>query len=186
MASLRCLVLMLLAAPSTAATLDQHTFDFIDGHARYRFSATLAAPPDDVYRVLTAPELLGRINAGIRNSEIIARESTNQWTRRVLMQQCVIGICFDLQFVEHVEATGDGILELTQVRNAGSFREGRARWQVGAVAANTTRLTMEADQVPSFWIPPVIGPFLMRRAFLREVGDTILRIEAIARHETVR
>jgi hypothetical protein len=34
---------------------------------------------------------------------------------------------------------------------------------------------------PDFWIPPGIGPYLIKRKFRNNGGDAIDRIEAIAR-----
>ena len=33
---------------------------------------------------------------------------------------------------------------------------------------------------PDFWIPPIIGPLLIKRSLLREAEYTIDRIEALA------
>jgi len=39
------------------------------------------------------------------------------------------------------------------------------------------RLTME----PAFWVPPAIGPYLIKRKLRNDGGDAINRIEEIAR-----
>jgi hypothetical protein len=48
--------------------------------------------------------------------------------------------------------------------------------------AGLSRIVLDCEVVPSFWIPPVIGPWVIKRKMLEEGRETILRIEALAAH----
>lgn len=177
---------LLLAQPASAAALDDHAFEFADGRSRYHFTARLQAPAAEVRKTLVDPARIVRTNDAIRDSRVVARASDGSFVREIRMEQCVIGICFDIRFVEEVRETTDGVLAVTQLPNTGSFRRGDASWTVTSLGTGLTLLSMQADQEPSFWVPPIIGPFLMRRTFEREVRETLRKIEQVSNAATIR
>lgn len=174
-----CALLLAGAAPA-AAELEDHAFDFTNGCSRYHFTARLRAPAAEVLQTLVDPARIAQTNNDIRTSRVLSRASDGSFVREVGMQQCVIGICFNIRFVERVREDGPGALAVAQLPNAGTFRRGDARWTVASLPGGVTLLSMRAEQEPSFWVPPVIGPYLMRRTFEREVRETVGRIEDIA------
>lgn len=173
-----------LSAP--AATLESHAFEFAAGRSTYHFEALVQAPAAEVSETLVNPGRIARTNDGIRESRVVSRDADGSFVREIRMEQCVIGICFDIRFVEEVREAGDGILEVRQLPNVGTFRRGNARWTVTSLGNGETRLTMQADQEPSFWVPPIIGPYLMRRAFEHEVRETVRKIEEISSAASLR
>ena len=177
---------LLMTLPARAAELDEYAFDFEDGCSRYHFTARVQAPLDDVRRTLLEPARIAGTNDGIRHSRLVSRAADGSFVRDILMQQCVVGICFDIRFVEKVREENPGTIDVTQLPNAGSFRRGDARWTVRALAEGVTQVSMQANQEPSFWVPPIIGPYLMRRTFAREVRETVQKIELVANAEAVR
>jgi hypothetical protein len=79
-----------------------------------------------------------------------------------------------------VDFLPNGDIVTTVVPGEGNFRRGATVWRIEALSARTSRITMEADQEPDFFVPPVIGPFIMKRKFQREVTETTRRIEEVA------
>ena len=177
---------LLMTLPALAAELDDYAFDFADGCSRYHFTARVRAPVDEVRRTILEPARIAGTNDGIRHSRLVSRAADGSFVRDILMQQCVIGICFDIRFIEKVREDQAGAIDVTQLPNTGSFRRGDARWTVQALAEGITQVSMQANQEPSFWVPPIIGPYLMRRTFEREVRETVQKIELVANAETVR
>ena len=55
-------------------------------------------------------------------------------------------------------------------------------WRLEPLDETTTRISVEANQTPDFWIPPVIGPLVFKRAFVREVRETGRNIEREAQN----
>jgi hypothetical protein len=47
-------------------------------------------------------------------------------------------------------------------------------------------MVMEADQEPDFWIPPVLGPLILKHTFTSEVQETLMKIEQLANAAAVR
>ena len=56
------------------------------------------------------------------------------------------------------------------------------RWQVQA-EDDRTRLHYTAEVVPNFFIPPLIGPPVVKYFLRREIQLTAIEVEALARHE---
>ncbi len=44
-----------------------------------------------------------------------------------------------------------------------------------------TRVTYELHMDPKFWVPPAIGPFMLKRKLRNASGDALDRIEQVAR-----
>lgn len=93
------------------------------------------------------------------------------------LNHCVLVFCFDLYFVENVEELGDGTITTTVIPAESNFRAGYSTWRIDAISATVTRISVEAEQQPDFWIPPLIGPLVFKRAFMKEVRETGIKIE---------
>jgi hypothetical protein len=118
-------------------------------------------------------------------SEVLERYDDTRLRRRLWLNHCVLVFCFDLYFVEDIEILADGSIKATVIPAASNFRRGESLWRVEAIDASRTRVAVAAEQEPNFWIPPVIGPMLLKRAFMREVRETAVNIEREARNVTL-
>ena len=72
-----------------------------------------------------------------------------------------------------------GHLTTTIVPEESTFFDGTANWQIEALGDGHTRISVSARQTPRFWIPPVLGPLLLKRVFMKEVAETCANIERI-------
>ncbi len=162
-----------------AAELERAEIGFEGSTYHYTFVALLEGGGDAVHGVVTDYERLARINDDITASRVLERYPDGSFKRLLRLKSCVIGICFDLDFVERVTVSADAITT-TIVPGEGNFRDGTAEWRIEPVGQGQTRMTVVATQTPKFWIPPVIGPWVLRRVFLREVQETCEKIEQLA------
>ena len=177
---------LLLSATATAASMLESTqFDFNGPQYHYRFSARIAAPAAAVRAVVNDVDQLAQTNDSIRLSRVLSRDADGSWVRQLRLRQCVLVFCFDIDFVERVREDPNGDLRTTVLPGRGNFRQGEAVWQITPLADGSTRMVMEARQEPDFWIPPVLGPLIMKRTFTHEVEETIVNIERLARAHAV-
>lgn len=170
-----------LGAAAGAAEVERADLHFANGAYRYLFSATLAAEEKAVRAVVADFDRLGRLNDDIITSRVIARYSDTQLKRQLLLKHCLLVFCFNLDFVELVEILPNGDIETRIVPEESSFHRGTSVWRIAAVDSTHTRVTLEADQAPRFFIPPIIGPLVIKGSFLREVNETLQKLEAAAR-----
>jgi len=80
--------------------------------------------------------------------------------------------------VQDVTLVDSHTVVAVMVPGAGDFRGGNARWKITADGA-ATELQFSETFEPDFWVPPVIGTWLIERELVREVAETATYIEGI-------
>lgn len=170
-----------LACNAIASEVKQSNITFAGNAYQYQFTIELDAPIDVVRDIVTDYENLVRINDDVVKSEILERYDERRLKRRMWLNHCIFVFCFDLYFVEDVEDLDDETITTTVIPAESNFRTGYSKWRIDAVSATVTRISVEAEQQPDFWIPPVIGPLVFRRAFMKEVRETAIKIEREAK-----
>lgn len=174
------LLCVLLAGAPGAATLDRAEFRFEQQHYHFEYSAHLAADVDAVRRVMTDYDRLSRLNDDVIVSRVLARFGERSVKRQVLMKHCVLVFCFDIDLVEQIDVQPDGEIIAVVVPGEGSFRSGRTTMRIEADPAGGTRVTSATEQQPDFFVPPLLGPMIMKRSFVAEITETTRRVEALA------
>ncbi|MGD9603149.1 MAG: SRPBCC family protein [Gammaproteobacteria bacterium] len=165
------------------ADLERTEIWFSNGAYRYFFAATLDADADAVRRVVSDFDHMARLNDGIVESRLLERYDARTLKRRLRLEHCLLFFCFDIAFVERVEILPNGDIETTILPDESTFRRGTAVWRIAALEPGRTRVSLEADQAPKFWIPPLIGPLVIKRSFIKEVTETVARIERFANEQ---
>ena len=98
------------------------------------------------------------------------------------MEGCVLFWCRYFVRIGYLEL--DPIDEVRALVDAerSDFRFSYERWQLSAEGGRT-RLVYEFEMIPDFWVPPVLGPYYIKRALRRGGVRAAQRIEALARGE---
>ena len=65
-------------------------------------------------------------------------------------------------------------LEFRAIR--GNMRSMRGEWRIGKTVSGIL-LEYSAELEPSFWVPPLIGPAVMRRDIAAQIGGVVREIE---------
>ncbi len=169
-----------IARAAPAVEVERAEIRFVGRAYHYHFSALLAADAADVRAVVTDYDRLARINDNVVTSRLIERYGPTSLKRQLLIKQCLLVFCFDLNFVERVDFLPNGDITTDILPRESNFRSGTSVWRIVPVAPASTRVTLEASQEPDFWIPPIIGPLIMKRTFLAEVRETTAKIEQLA------
>ena len=174
------IVVTLLLIPAFAGVTEQAAFRYENGFLDYQFSASLEGSNKTVYDVITDYDHLERLNNHIYESRILTRYGPYSLKRLIEMKYCVLRFCFNLTFVETVEETADTVTA-TIVPEESTFKKGFVEWRIVPVSESHTRLEVRAKQAPDFWIPPLIGPAILKRLFLQEVRDTVTNLERVVK-----
>ena len=162
-----------------AVEIERADIRFDDNTYHYTFKTVIGASAARVRTVVSDYDQLGALNNSIVESRLLERYGPRDFKRLLALRQCVLRFCFDLRFVEHVKEHENGFTT-TVIPAESTFLDGVAEWRLSALGGNRTRLTISASQTPDFWIPPVIGPFILKRVFLSEVTETCTNIERLA------
>ena len=144
----------------------------------YRLSITarVDAPLAVVYQLITDFTNLSAINPSIEESQVLASEDARRQRVRSVIKVCILVFCKRVEQVQDVNLIDSRTLEATMVPGAGDFRGGLARWEFTPDGDGTLLHFTEVFE-PDFWVPPVIGPWLIEKKLVNEVAETAMYIE---------
>jgi len=151
------------------------------GHYLLHLEMRLAAALDSVYAVLLDFDNLSSLNDSIIGSQLLEKNAQHY---RVLLitKGCLWFFCRQVKQVQTVMELGRGYLTSTTDPAVSDLASGKVLWHVRPDPRQEgwTLITYSADFEPGFWVPPLIGPWLMKRRLLQEGRETIFGIEAQA------
>jgi len=173
------LLLPALAAPATILRTEA-THD--DDRYKLTFEVVLNAERDKVWNIMTDYDRLPRVSKVIVESRILKKEDENRHRVGVTLHACVLIFCKTMNKVVDILARPRDDIVVTGVPALSDFRYSVEHWQVSAEGANT-RLHYTAEMVPDFFVPPLIGPWMVKYFLKREITATAIQVEALASHE---
>ena len=175
---MRRVVFCLLLAPLLAAAgevLDAQVVEH-DGHYRVAISARIDAPPAVVYQAITDFNNLAAINPSIVESEVLLAISPRKHRVKTVIRVCILIFCKKIRQVQDIEQVNDSLITAVTLPGSSDFKSSTAQWQLAAWE-DTTGLHFTQTFEPDFWMPAVIGPWLIERTLVREMVETAMYIE---------
>ena len=142
--------------------------------------ALVEVPAARVRELLTDYDHLGRVNEAIEESQVLLTRAPGDYRVRTVTLACVFFFCKRIRQVQDVVEAADGSITATVLPSQSDFRHGYARvnlWREGG----GTRVLIRSEVEPDFWIPPIIGPWLIKRKLRLETLETVANLERIGR-----
>jgi hypothetical protein len=162
-----------------AAQVEGITVAHRDDGFKITFDAVVDAPTRQVYEVLADYARLGKLSPIITAISVdVAPTGRGQRVRSVI-KTCVWFFCRQIVQVEDVMEPDANTIIAHIVPGAGDFESGSFIWRVTNEGPHT-RLHYEATRVAAFWIPPLIGPWVIRRTVREELESSIVMLERLA------
>ena len=146
--------------------------------------ALVNVPEPRVRELLTDYNDLGKINPAIEVSEILKTREPGDYQVRTVTEACVWFYCKRIHQVQDVIEAEDGSVTATVIPELSDFRNGYARlnlWQ----EPGGTRVLIRSEVEPDFWIPPLIGPWLIKRKLRSEALETVHNLERVAQQDAL-
>jgi hypothetical protein len=168
----------LLAAPAGAYDIDTLAVTHDDGHYTVDFSVRLAAPAEKVRALSTDYANLAQLSDLVAESRILA-VSGNTTRLKLVLRACVLFLCKSVGRVEDVVAEPNGDITTRALPEQSDFRVAAERWRI-LPEGTGTRFLYRAELEPAFFVPPIIGPLVMRRVLARELRESAVRFEQLA------
>jgi hypothetical protein len=165
---------------AAAARIDRLEVDRSADAYRVAMEVSLDAPPDRVWGVLTDFARLGRLSPAFREVEVLAAPPRDLARVRTLTRFCVLVFCRDNEQVQDFRHPGPRTLSALVDPALSDLREGEAYWRLDPDGPGT-RMHFRARFVPDFWVPPLIGPWAIKRTLVHEAETVSARLERIAR-----
>lgn len=142
------------------------------------------APPTAVFRALQDYATMARYNPDLRSVRVEPDASPGRVRLFTNVHVCVLVFCKMMHQEQIMTATPSadgGALHAELV--AGDFKGGSGLWVVRPCpkAPAASCLDVRIVLVPAFWVPPVIGPWVIRRKMAEEARRTSAGLERTAR-----
>src|SRR5690625_4487319 len=177
---LLCLCLMFVPAVSLAA--DVHSLSVKDNDGSYVVDLRIRinAGPQALYKVLTDYNRLDRINPAISYARLLPTPDGTPPKLKSKIHMCILFYCRNLIQVQKMYAT-PGFVRAVIVPGESDFKKGSAYWRLKARGTGATLMHFHADMTPDFWVPPLIGPWMIKRVLRSEAVRTARALESVAR-----
>ena len=173
------IVLLLALTTVTAGEIENAEVVHHEGVYTLDLSVVLSSDFEPVYDILTDHEQLHRISEVLVDTRLITEPGSPSKRRRLVTETCILFFCFAAVMVEDVRITEDRIATRI-IPLLSDYRSGQTIWQVAPSGPNHSRIKLHVELEPAFWIPPLIGPYVMKKKMESEARKTIHNIEVLA------
>ncbi|MGE5624667.1 MAG: SRPBCC family protein [Bacillota bacterium] len=178
-----CLALYLASGPVAAAQFYSLQVSHDDGVYRMVADIHLAAPPEQVYKVLTDYAHLSRISPSVVKSSLVQRLDAATALVYTDTRVCIFIYCRHARELQRIVQLSPEDLSAEVVpKPENNIKSGSALLHVEAERGGT-RLHWELAIEPGFWVPPLIGPVLLSGSLRAEGERSAAGIEKLAREE---
>ena len=176
------LALPLLLWLNTVAAAEMRSINVEHHKGRYTVSSEVwfDASVKQVFEVFRHWDLSTQFSSAIVESRDIAADEYGRPGYYVRNEGCLLFFCKSFVRQGYVELEVNEELRAFGNPELSDFKLSNETWTFIAEDGGTVvryQLLME----PDFWVPPGIGPYLIKRKFRNNGGDAIDRIEQIAR-----
>ena len=138
------------------------------------------APVDAVFAVLIDYDHYDRISSVFQESRYLERNPDGSGVVYTKARGCVAFFCTTVERVERLEVVPGAEIVATVIPEQSDARYSRAQWRLEPDGQGTL-LHYELEMEPDFWIPPLIGPPMVRHALRQGGARAATRIENLAR-----
>jgi hypothetical protein len=150
-----------------------------DGRYLVKFNVHINAAQATVRRYLTDYAQYTRLSDSIRESRVLSIHSPDRARVALTLDACILMFCKTLNVVRDVETRANGDLVTVADPRESDFRYAHERWRIIGDGTGT-RLDYDAELVPSFYVPPLIGPWLIKYRIGKELRTMTERLEELA------
>jgi ribosome-associated toxin RatA of RatAB toxin-antitoxin module len=173
-----CLALLLAAAlPARAAGPIALQVERAGAQLQVRATVEAQAPAELCYSVIADFDRLAEFIPDLQSSRIVS--SAGQPLRLRQVGETRLGLSkYAVDVTLAVTVDPPRRIDFRRVDGNLVLMEGS--WQVGGDARRCT-VDYHADLQPSFWIPPLVGPLIVRRQVERQLAGLLAEIERRAR-----
>lgn len=172
-----------VATTAGAASIDDLTVKESAGRYLIEMRAQLSVRAADAYAVFANLGNLRSINGDVREARIVGRTADGGVRLYTVFRACVLWYCRSIRETQEMtfaRGSDGGEVDAVVLPRSGDFHSGHARW-LFRDAGGRTDLDVTAELEPAFRIPPLIGPWLVRRWLRRETERASANIERLAR-----
>ncbi len=180
-----CLLLPLMPLAGVAAEMLSLKVDregqryFVESHAR------IEAPLEAVYDVLSDYEHLHELTSVFEETRVVEGADDEQQRLVYLRARgCVLFFCRTIERYDRLQLERPRDILALAVAPPGATDDAepapvaysRSRWQLSE-EDDGTHVLYSMEMEPPFWVPPLVGPWAVKRKLASGAGDAVQRVE---------
>ena len=168
-----------LAAETVEVQVEQE-----DGAYHIYFEILLDAPKPRVETILSDYENFDELSPGIVSSEILSGLPGDAATVDITLRPCVWILCKKMRKVTNANINAYGAIVYTTIPESSDFKFGKEHVIIKrGKTPGQTRVTYNAKLIPKFFVPPLLGSWLIRKHILQNLEVSNPRVEKLARQQ---
>lgn len=173
------LPLFVLLECASAAELERVTVEREDDRYVLHSETVLAATPAQLYALLIDYDSFTKFTSAFSESRNVEPDDEGRPRFYTRMEGCVLLFCVTFERHGHLELKPESHITAIVDPEASDFKYSVETWEL-IEREEGTLLVYQFEMEPDFWVPPIIGPFYIRRALRAGAVDAVDRIEALA------
>ena len=170
---------LLLSAPAAAYRLGATAIHHDAGVYIIAFDVHLDADAGRVRELMTDYDHLDRLSNTVISSQILEVLADGSRHIKLDMRACVLFLCKTVRRVQKVTTLANGDITTSAIPELSDFTRAHEHWRIQG-QQDGTRIHYRAELVPSFFVPPWLGPYLIKQAIRRELITAAERLESLA------
>jgi hypothetical protein len=175
--------LCMVCGTTSAAEMRSVDVEYENKRYTMQSEAWFDAPVEQVYAVFRDWDLSTQFSSAIVDSRNMAADERGRPQYYVRNRGCVLFFCLTFERYGYVESEPSSVLRAFANPETSDFLLCNETWTFVAENGGTS-VVYDLSMQPKFWVPPGIGPYVIKRKLKSDGGDAIDRIEAIARRFT--
>ena len=172
-----------LSGVGSAAVIHDLKIEYHSGRYELVSHTYVDAPREAIFHVLTDYDHFNRISRIYEESGFMEPASDGTPVVYTRMRGCVLFFCKNITRVERLETREPGFIHTVTLPEQSDFRYSVSEW-ILEPEGNGTNLIYRAVLEPDFWLPPIIGPWALKKRLLEGGTGAINRIESLSQERS--
>jgi hypothetical protein len=170
------------AAIVAAATIDDFHIKKHKGIYYFEADIHLAATRESIYAVITDfdDNAYSRISGQYKESRYLEPAADGTPIVYTRMEGCAGKRCMSFERTERLETDAPRWIKSTALPEASDFKHATSEF-ILEPAGDGTEMIYKLEVEPDFFVPPLIGPWLLKRTVSKGALRAVERIEGLAR-----
>lgn len=164
----------------TVAQATDINVEVVRENKAYTFNMQFVAQgsAQQVHAIITDYNNLTRLNPLIIESRILPYDDTSVTRVELVTEGCMLFFCKKIVRVEESKEHDNFDIETEFIPELSDFKSGHTRWTFSS-QGQSTLVNYRASMVPDFWLPPFVGPYMLKKQLHMQLHYTANKINTL-------
>ena len=170
------LVLVCTSISVLAEDIERLNVRYEEGVYFVSITYTVNATLESVRKVLTDYSNLHMLDPAIYEIQILKEPCEDSERVKTLIHECFLFFCKDIVRTEDIYEDEQGNLVAKIVEKMSDMKSGESRWEFQELDGKV-EINFSSRMEPDFWVPPLIGPGILKESLLQHLKLTARNLE---------